>query len=80
MRFASCEHCERIMATQLPLHICEANASLTKLLDCDILYSKKADFMATDKLSELSMELSVEIINLVKRLKEHRQSKKLLSI
>ena len=31
VRFASCEHRERIMATQLPPHICEANASLTKL-------------------------------------------------
>ena len=31
VRFASCERSERIMATQLPLHICEANASLTIL-------------------------------------------------
>ena len=30
--------------------------------------------MANDKLSELSMEFAVEIINLVKRLKEQRES------
>jgi len=30
--------------------------------------------MATDKLSELSMEFAVEIINLVKRLKEQREN------
>ena len=30
--------------------------------------------MATDKLSDLSMEFAVEIINLVKRLKEQRES------
>ena len=35
---------------------------------------KEGDFMATDKLSELSMEFAVEIINLVKQLKEQRKS------
>lgn len=30
--------------------------------------------MATDKLSELSMEFAVEIIKLVKRLKEQKES------
>ena len=30
--------------------------------------------MANDKLSELSMEFAVEIINLVKQLKEQRES------
>ena len=30
--------------------------------------------MAIDKISELSMEFSVEIINLVKRLKEQRET------
>ena len=39
-----------------------------------MLSPRDGDFMATDKLSELSMEFSVEIINLVKRLKEQRES------
>ena len=41
MRFASCEQSERIMATQLPLHICEANASLTTSHFCVILIPRK---------------------------------------
>ncbi len=32
---------ECFMATKLPLHICEANASLTKLWIYDILYSRQ---------------------------------------
>ena len=74
VRFASCERRERIVATKLPLHICEANASLTKTQNYDILSIKDGDVMANDKLSELSMEFAVEIINLVKRLKEQRES------
>ena len=51
VRFASCECNERIMATQLPLHICEANASLnyrlcagelTAARFCAIITPKKA--------------------------------------
>ena len=39
-----------------------------------MLSLKDGDIMAHDKLSELSMEFAVEIINLVKRLKEQRES------
>ena len=52
-----------------PLHVCEANASLTKRTIFDILYSKDGDSMANDKLSEQSMDFAVHIINLVKQLK-----------
>ena len=57
-----------------PLHVCEANASLTKLKDYAILYLKGGDIMANDKLSEQSMDFAVQIINLVKQLKEQRES------
>jgi hypothetical protein len=52
----------------------KANASLTKLKDYDILYLKDGDIMASDKLSEQSMDFAVQIINLVKQLKEQRES------
>ena len=42
-----------------PLHVCEANASLTKLKDFDILYPKDGDIMANDKLAEQSMDFAV---------------------
>jgi four helix bundle protein len=51
-----------------------ANASLTNLYHCDILYPKGGDIMANDKLAEQSMNFSVDIINLVKKLKEQRES------
>ncbi len=63
-----------IEAVRLLLHIRRANASLTKLKDYDILYSKDGDIMANDKLSEQSMDFAVHIINLVKQLKEQRES------
>ncbi len=57
-----------------PLHVCEANTSLTKRWICAILYSKDGDIMANDKLSEQSMDFAVQIINLAKQLKEQRES------
>ena len=39
-----------------------------------MLYSKDGDTMANDKLSEQSMDFAVQIINLVKQLKEQRES------
>ncbi len=50
------------------------NASLTKLQNFEILYSKDGDIMANDKLSEQSIDFAVRIINLVKQLKERRES------
>ena len=63
-----------IEAVRLLLHIRGANASLTKLKDYDILYPKDGDIMANDKLAEQSMDFAVQIINLVKQLKEQRES------
>ena len=57
-----------------PLHVCEANASLTKQWIYVILNSKDGDIMANDKLAEQSMDFAVQIINLVKQLKEQRES------
>ena len=63
-----------IEAVKLLLHIDEVDASLTKQLIYDILYSKDGDIMANDKLAEQSMDFAVQIINLVKQLKEQRES------
>ena len=54
--------------------ISKDGASLTKRWICAILYSKDGDIMANDKLSEQSMDFAVQIINLVKQLKEQRES------
>jgi four helix bundle protein len=73
----------RFMAATPPLHRSrkasasyspKANASLTKLKKYDILYLKDGDMMANDKLSEQSMDFAVQIINLVKQIKEQRES------
>ena len=75
MRFASWQRsCRFIEAARLLLHIRVANASLTKRWICAILHSKDGDIMANDKLSEQSMDFAVQIINLVKQLKEQRES------
>ena len=50
------------------------DASLKCHKFCDILNYKGGDFVKENKLAELSMEFSVDIINLVKQLKEHRES------
>ncbi len=47
---------------------------MTKQGHCAILILKDDDIMINDKLSELSMNFAVQIINLVKRLKEQRES------
>ena len=56
------------------LHIDEVDASLTKQWIYAILYLKDGDIMANDKLAEQSMDFAVQIINLVKQLKEQRES------
>ena len=72
VRFASWRQRRRFTeAARLLLHIRSANASLTKLKDYDIRYPKDGDIMANDKLAEQSMDFAVQIINLVKQLKEH---------
>ena len=62
------------MAAKPPLHVCEANASLTELFAFVILNSECGTDMPNDKLAEQSMDFSVLIINLVKALKEQRES------
>ena len=57
-----------------PLHIDEVDASLTKQWVYAILYLKDGNIIANDKLSEQSMDFAVQIINLVKQLKEQRES------
>ncbi len=57
-----------------PLHIDEVDASLTKLWIFAMLYSKDGDIMTNDKLSEQSMDFAVQIVSLVKQLKEQRES------
>jgi four helix bundle protein len=47
---------------------------LTKLSVYDILYPKGGDIVAYDKLSEQSLDFAVQMINLVKQLKEQRES------
>ena len=73
----------RFMAATPPLHRSRkasasyspsANASLTKLWIRAMLYSKDGDIMANDKLAEQSMGFAVQIINLVKQLKDQRES------
>ena len=56
------------------LHIDEVDASLTKRRRYAILNAKGGDIMANDKLSEQSMDFAVHIINLVKQLKDQRES------
>ena len=54
--------------------ILKYGVSLTKLFIYAILNSKDGDIMASDKLSEQSMDFAVQIINIVKQLKEQRES------
>jgi len=65
-RAASCLRSKRFISND--------DASLTNHTICDILYSTDGDIVATDKLSEQSMDFAVHIINLVKQLKEQRES------
>ena len=50
------------------------DASLKCHKFCDILNYKGGDFVKENKLAELSMEFSVDIINLVKYLKSNHES------
>lgn len=50
------------------------DASLKCHKFCDILNYKGGDFVKENKLTELSMEFSVDIINLVKYLKSNHES------
>ena len=50
------------------------DASLNCQKFCDILNYKGGDFVKENKLAELSMEFSVDIINLVKYLKSNHES------
>ena len=54
--------------------ISKDGASLTKHWIYAVLYLKDGDIMANDKLSEQSMDFAVQIINLVKQLREQRES------
>ena len=56
------------------LHICEANASFTKLKVYAILNLKVGAFMRDDKLSIQSIDFAVSIINLVKELKLKKEN------
>lgn len=48
-----------IMAAKPLLHVCEANASFTNHIICDILNWKIGAFMRNDKLSVQSMDFAV---------------------
>ena len=50
------------------------DTSLKRTENCDIIYYKVGDHMKENKLAELSMEFSVDIINLVKYLKSNHES------
>ena len=50
------------------------DTSLKCTENCDIIYYKGGDLMKENKLAELSMEFSVDIINLVKHLKSNHES------
>ena len=75
VRFASWRQRRRFTeAARLLLHIRFANASLTKSKFYAIVIEKEGDIVTNDKLAEQSMEFAVQIINLVKCLKEQRES------
>lgn len=63
---ASWRLCRRFMS--------RSDASLTKCDIYDILHPKDGDIMTNDKLSEQSIDFAVQIINLVKQLKEQREN------
>ena len=65
---------QKLQSNSRVLHIDEVDASLTKQWACAILNSKDGDIMTNDKLAEQSMDFAVQIINLVKQLKEQRES------
>ena len=71
-------HCETkwsniIFAKQMH-HIAVGDASLKCPEFYDIITFKGGDFVKENKLAELSMEFAVDIINLVRQLKENREA------
>lgn len=54
--------------------ISQSDASLKNSMCCDILNQMGSDVIRNDKLSVQSMDFAVSIINLVKQLKEKRES------
>lgn len=73
VRFTSCEQSEYSMAATPPLHVCKANTSLKICQYSAIIYIEVIS-VRNDKLSVQSMEFAVSIINLVKVLKEKRET------
>ena len=55
-------------------HIAVGDASLKCPEFYDIITFKRGDFVKENKLAELSMEFAVDIINLVRQLKENREA------
>ena len=51
-----------------------ADASLKYFVFCDTIIKKEGSYMKENKLVEMSMDFSVEIINLVKMLKSQHES------
>ncbi len=52
----------------------QGDASLKHYRNCDIINYEGGDFVKENKLAELSMEFSMDIINLVKHLKSNHES------
>ena len=55
-------------------HIAIGDTSLKYSASCDIMIKKETIFMKENRLAELSMEFSVDIIKLVKQLKVNHES------
>ena len=71
-------HCEtkwsNIIFAQQMHHVAIGDASLKCPEFYDIITFKEGDFVKENKLAELSMEFAVDIINLVRQLKENREA------
>ena len=56
------------------LHASDSECFIDKSENTDIIKLKDGEVMSNDKLAEQSMDFSIQIINLVKQLKERRES------
>jgi len=56
------------------LHASDNECFIDKSENTDIINLKDGEVMSNDKLAEQSMDFSIQIINLVKQLKERRES------
>ena len=56
------------------LHASDSECFIDKSENSDIINLKDGEVMSNDKLAEQSMDFSIQIINLVKQLKERRES------